>query len=295
MLQSQDMGKIGFLQDLLRGIKKIVANNAGGTLAPKEATPEKKEIPVSPLLEIGPALKEVSGLLANGEFVDARTLLFKILRQDRMCARAYFYKFMVDNSCRSALELRQKATPEWFRQPDFSKALELAKGYELDELHGYIITEDSDVARNDGGSSAKDEDLFGDDRSFLGIVEEKTVLQWFIAVYRKYGTFKGRARRKEYWSFFFINMLVYLPIMLLDSAVFGPEYYYYGPFYVIYSIFSIIPGLAVMTRRLHDRGHSGWFWMINLLPFVGWLIFFMVLCSDSLPEPNRYGHSPKYA
>lgn len=56
-----------------------------------------------------------------------------------------------------------------------------------------------------------------------------------------------------------------------------------------------LPGLAVSVRRLHDTGHSGWLYLLIIIPILGSLFLLYFFVSDSAPEENRYGKSPKYA
>ena len=63
--------------------------------------------------------------------------------------------------------------------------------------------------------------------------------------------------------------------------------------YILYGIALIIPSLAVTVRRLHDAGHSGWWYFISLIPFVGGIILLVMLCEDSQDGDNKYGPNPK--
>lgn len=60
------------------------------------------------------------------------------------------------------------------------------------------------------------------------------------------------------------------------------------------------PAIAIMinnvsVRRLHDTGHSGWLYLLIIIPILGSLFLLYFFASDSAPEENRYGKSPKYA
>ena len=54
-------------------------------------------------------------------------------------------------------------------------------------------------------------------------------------------------------------------------------------------VYSLLPFLCVTVRRLHDTGRSGWWILLYLLPFIGWLVllYFMVLEGDKGPQPLR--------
>jgi len=119
-------------------------------------------------------------------------------------------------------------------------------------------------------------------------------MNWYIAVMKKYAVFSGRARRKEYWMFVLFNMIFTVVAMLLDNLLgIAIEDVGYGPIYLIYGLAIILPSLAVLVRRLHDIGKSGWWFFINLVPFIGSIWLLVLLATDSQPGVNAYGPNPK--
>jgi len=46
------------------------------------------------------------------------------------------------------------------------------------------------------------------------------------------------------------------------------------------------------VRRLHDTDRSGWWWLLALVPIVGWIILLVWNCSRGTRGPNRYGPDP---
>jgi uncharacterized membrane protein YhaH (DUF805 family) len=104
---------------------------------------------------------------------------------------------------------------------------------------------------------------------------------WYIEVVKKYATFSGRARRKEYWYFTLFNFIIYMMFVILGLIIGVGEV-----LPLIYSLAVLIPSIAVAVRRLHDTGRSGW-WIF--LPIIS--IIFMFL--DSQHESNRFGVNPK--
>lgn len=61
----------------------------------------------------------------------------------------------------------------------------------------------------------------------------------------------------------------------------------------IYSLAILIPSISVGVRRLHDTGKSGWWILLNLVPFIGWLVLIAFYVTDSDAGSNKYGPNPK--
>lgn len=116
----------------------------------------------------------------------------------------------------------------------------------------------------------------------------------YVEVFKKALDFEDRATRKEYWCFYLINMLIYIILSLLDImlGVYSFEAGV-GILSLIFILVVLIPGLAVTFRRLHDIGRSGWWFLINLIPLIGPIIFLIFMLLDSQEGENKYGLSPK--
>ena len=110
-------------------------------------------------------------------------------------------------------------------------------------------------------------------------------------VFAKYADFSGRARRSEYWYFVLFNFLVSLVITGIGGMIFRD--WLVNAFNGLYSLCVIVPALAVLVRRLHDTGKSGWFALFALIPVVGVFIEIYFLVQDSDPGRNLYGPNPK--
>ena len=111
-------------------------------------------------------------------------------------------------------------------------------------------------------------------------------MEWYLKVVRdNYANFSGRARRKEYWMFALFNTIFAFILIIIDNSM---------VLYYIYLLAIIIPSIAVGIRRLHDLDKSGWWFLINMIPIIGAIWFFILLCLDGTQGPNKYGPSPKY-
>lgn len=114
----------------------------------------------------------------------------------------------------------------------------------------------------------------------------------------KFADFNGRARRKEYWMWTLYCTIILIISMALDN-LFGLTFEFlgqdlgYGWLYLIFGIIQFIPGLAVVVRRLHDVGKSGWYYLIILIPLIGFIWILVLLCTDGVKEENKWGTNPK--
>ena len=113
-------------------------------------------------------------------------------------------------------------------------------------------------------------------------------MNWYLGVLKKYAVFSGRARRKEYWLFLLINLLVALGIAIVESLI-GTG----GLLGSLYALGVFIPSLAVAVRRLHDTNRSGWWLLIGLIPLIGLIVLIVFFVQDSDAGDNAYGPNPK--
>lgn len=106
----------------------------------------------------------------------------------------------------------------------------------------------------------------------------------------KYATFRGRARRSEYWWFYLFFTLAYCAGLGVDIAIDNPV-----PIFAYVTMAGLIlPHLAVTIRRLHDTGRSAWSLLIAMIPLVGGIWLLVVTVRDSEASDNEHGPWPKY-
>ena len=98
--------------------------------------------------------------------------------------------------------------------------------------------------------------------------------------------FKGRSTRSEYWFVVLANFLINLLILIIFGVLtfinenLGLVIYF---IYFFYNLGQFIPSISICIRRVRDMG-KGWQWIfINLIPIVGNIWFFVLLCQPSLP------------
>ncbi len=127
--------------------------------------------------------------------------------------------------------------------------------------------------------------------------------------FNKFGTFDGRAGRSEFWWFYLFILLVglvgYIPILVLtligaassdgDGGAIGGIFAVLSVIlwivWIILVIALYIPLLAVGSRRLHDRGQSGWLQLLYLVP-CGSLVLIVFFALEGTPGDNMYGPKP---
>ena len=104
--------------------------------------------------------------------------------------------------------------------------------------------------------------------------------------FSKYVTFSGRSSRSAYWWWYLFGVLVLVVSLAIDYAL-GAG----GILYVLVALAMLLPNLAVLVRRLHDAGHSGWWLLIGLLPLIGAIVL-LVFTLQGSDQPNQWGNGP---
>jgi len=105
---------------------------------------------------------------------------------------------------------------------------------------------------------------------------------YFISVLKKYADFTGRARRKEYWMFILIYIVIQIVFAILGLDVIS----------MIIGLGLLVPSLSISARRLHYTRRTGWWQLIYLVPLIGFIVMIVFLTQDSHDE-NNYGVNPK--
>jgi uncharacterized membrane protein YhaH (DUF805 family) len=125
---------------------------------------------------------------------------------------------------------------------------------------------------------------------------------WFLYSLKNYANFNGRARRREWWSFWFLNSIAYIPLALIETSIDsknGAEiseiqsmlFLLIFILTVVYYLGMVIPFLSVTTRRLHDIGLSAWWLLLVFTPCIGGI--FLTICALIAGQqfPNKYGEN----
>lgn len=105
-LQAQDMGKIGFINDIVRGIKKVINKDE-----PKPDVKETATAGQAANSAVAPLLKRISLFLEDGNWQEADEYCERVLDSDPENAQAYLYKLMAKMEVRKTEDLRNQAQP----------------------------------------------------------------------------------------------------------------------------------------------------------------------------------------
>ena len=130
-LQAQDMGKLGFMQDLIRGIRKIVSSDGQKTAAKPTAPAAAGSTGAAPLLE------RAFLFLEDGKWPDADTYCEKVLDIDPKNAQAYLGKLMAELQVQKRGQLSDCAQP-FDKNENYLKILRFGDEALNTELRGYI-------------------------------------------------------------------------------------------------------------------------------------------------------------
>ncbi len=131
-LQAQDMSRLGFMQDLIRGIKKIV-----GADEPKPAGRDTVVIN-SAAPNVAPLLKRAFLFLEEGEWDRADDFCEQVLNSDPENAEAYLAKLLVEKNVHRREDLADCSVP-FEDSKNYRNAIRFGDDALADELNGYIL------------------------------------------------------------------------------------------------------------------------------------------------------------
>lgn len=120
---------------------------------------------------------------------------------------------------------------------------------------------------------------------------------WYLTALKKYAVFSGRSSRPEFWWFTLVNIALLLAIEItafVISSVFGansPALLVLLAIEALILLATLIPGIAVSVRRLHDIGITGWWYFLNLVPIAN-IVCLVWYATDGQHGPNKYGSNP---
>lgn len=128
-------------------------------------------------------------------------------------------------------------------------------------------------------------------------------IAWYLRPWKLMFQVRGRARRREVWAFVLGNLLVYLALVILLTpfSSFSPEGRLESvapaglPFLALLLAFGLgvlIAGTTLAVRRLHDLNLSGLWYLLVLVPLLGFLLNLALAFLPGNPGENRFGPPP---
>ena len=147
-LQAQDMGKLGFMQDLIRGIRKIVSSDGQKTAAKPAATAAAGSTGAAPLLE------RAFLFLEDNKWADADAYCEKVLDIDPKNAQAYLGKLMAELQVQKRGQLSDCTQP-FDKNENYLKILRFGDEALNTELRGYIDKRNKNAIYNEACSVMK--------------------------------------------------------------------------------------------------------------------------------------------
>ncbi len=113
-------------------------------------------------------------------------------------------------------------------------------------------------------------------------------MHWFLdPIKNQYADFTGRATRQQFWMFTLFYVLLFIALEVVAQAL--PML---APVSILAMIGLLLPSLAIGARRLHDHGKSGWWQLVGIIPFVGVIIFIILMVLPGDEGENRFGPKP---
>ena len=106
-------------------------------------------------------------------------------------------------------------------------------------------------------------------------------------------SFKGRIPRRAYWGATIGATVVFFVALVGLATIVGED----SPVALAVLVVLYIPAmwisLATQIKRWHDRDKSGWWFLINFIPYIGGLwVFIECGCLRGTKGPNSFGPDP---
>ena len=121
------------------------------------------------------------------------------------------------------------------------------------------------------------------------------------ALMQDYRNFHGRARRKEFWAFWLCSTIVLFALfgfgILVNLAIngFGSDAGKTSIGYIpaiLFAVLMTLPWIALVVRRVHDTGLTGWLALLCFIPPVGGLALLVFGLIPSQVSENPWGPVP---
>jgi uncharacterized membrane protein YhaH (DUF805 family) len=115
---------------------------------------------------------------------------------------------------------------------------------------------------------------------------------------RNWLVYRGRASRSAYWWFILFTVIAWVPLDVIFFVIPAGGGTAAGVriavdlvvavLFIIAVVYLGLAELALLVRRLHDTGRSGWWVLIGLIPLAGAIVLLVFTLSEGTRGPNRY-------
>ncbi|MFN4143146.1 DUF805 domain-containing protein [Aestuariivirga sp.] len=104
---------------------------------------------------------------------------------------------------------------------------------------------------------------------------------------------EGRIGRQSYWMGVLVMVVISIIAGVLDVMLGTASEEGYGAISIIAALVMIYPAIVLYAKRWHDRGKSGWWSLIGLIPVIGglWMLIELGFLRGT-DGPNQYGPDP---
>ena len=123
ILQSYDMDKIGFIQDLLHGIEKVISYTEEKVVSAQVETVGQ----ISVESQIEPLIQRIHIFLEGKEWDKADEYCEKVLDLKPDCAEVYFLKILSDEKSRNMEELLSGGNVHYKNNPNYNRLIQFDK------------------------------------------------------------------------------------------------------------------------------------------------------------------------
>ncbi len=98
----------------------------------------------------------------------------------------------------------------------------------------------------------------------------------YITTLKQYIAFNGRVGQRQFWAFTLINLVIAIILSL------------FGVLGLVYNLATLLPGIGVTARRLHDINQSGWWMLLAFIPLVGPIIVLVMCALKPVDTGNKF-------
>lgn len=107
-----------------------------------------------------------------------------------------------------------------------------------------------------------------------------------------FANFAGRARRREYWLFYLFSIIINLAIQVISyfastvsiSSGINIPSIIVNVISLLWSLYILIPSIALVVRRLHDINRSGWWYLVFIAASIFFVVEYVMFMLDGMSD-----------